>query len=509
VKENEIIDGRYRVIRPVGEGAFGRVYHVVDPHHGTHSALKVLNAEGPVAEERLRQEYGVLAQLDHPAFSKVRGVGKSTDGYLYLVTEWVSGTPLDELMKADNVGVNDAIALASALALGLGYLHDRGFVHRDIKPSNVMVPDNPPAFGRAKLLDFGVVGQLFQEGNERITSTGMMVGTPRYMSPEQISALPQSPATDVYGLGLLLFEMLYKRLPHGDEDSVMGTMVRIMHSDAEIPGDVRVPRHIRSLLAQALQRDPDRRPSSAYEFANRLTDEPRRKAAGPVAPRPAATPLQVRPKRASRVAERRQLEAPRPLRRRSAGIIGVVFGASTVFVVALMLVGVPDIGTNPGQMIVVERPSLWPLAWIALGLALAAGGILIGNVVRRVARARLHQVEIDAERLLLGLKTKKSLTDTIQVEVEAIIATCRDMDERLLGVTILRMIGEYDAASKSDERQSALMNVAALLEKLRGRLSPWYARFEKQLALTTSTIGVVSGIVSVVAGIVKMMNGTK
>ena len=153
------------------------------------------------------------------------------------------------------------------------------------------------------------------------------------------------------------------------------------------------------------------------------------------------------------------------------------------------------------------RAAIRFLPWILGGLALAVAGVLAGRALRRIAHSRMHEVELDAERLLLGLKTKRALSETLQIEVTRIIARCRDLDERLLGITIMKMIHEYDVASESNERQSALMNVATLLEKLRGRLSPWYARFEKQLALATSVLGIATGVVTVVAGIIKLTKG--
>jgi hypothetical protein len=161
----------------------------------------------------------------------------------------------------------------------------------------------------------------------------------------------------------------------------------------------------------------------------------------------------------------------------------------------------------PGSTAPLFRSSLRALPWILGGLALAIGGVIAGRAVRRAARARMHDVEVDAERLLLGLKTRRALSETLQIEVTSIIARCRDLDERLLGVTIMKMIDEYDAAAESNERQAALMNVATLLEKLRGRLSPWYARFEKQLALATSLLGIVTGVLTVAAGVIKMAKG--
>lgn len=482
----QVVADRYRVLSKLGLGGFGEIFLVEDTRLDRRAVMKVLMDAGPSAFERLRRESGVPAKVMHPAFARVFDLGQLADGRPYLVTEWVPGRTLHHLLRdRGRLSLSDTLAVGLRLAGGLARLHEVGILHRDIKPSNVAIPGPPqaPAFGEAKLLDFGVFGELIQEGAERVTRTGFFVGTPRYMAPEQVQALPQSPATDVYGLALLMVEMLYGGLPfERGAASAVAILVRIVQTDLELPEDPAVPESLRALLARSLSRDPTLRPAGGAAFAAEL--ETLSLATG------------VHRARTSqgwgRVPE---LASPRAMSR---PVTSVLVGVLILATLAVVLV----------------RPSATPrlaieaeaILWIAAGIVLAVGGVFLADVVRRLARSRLHLAELDTGRLLLGVRSR-GLSDTVQVEVRQIITRCRELDERLLGITILKMIGEYDIATASDDRQAALMNVATLLEKLRGRLSPWYARLDKQLALATTLIGVASGLVSIVAGVVKIVKG--
>ncbi len=503
IEPDDVLIDRYRVLRPLGGGSFGEAFLAEDPALGRRVVVKVLHEASAPGLERLKREYKLLSRLDHPAFARVYETGVMPNGRPYLVMEWVDGDTIESLIEqSGRLPVADAIAVAHALAEGLARVHDAGFVHRDIKPSNVMVPRRSSGldFAQAKLMDFGVLGALLGHGQARLTQTGTVVGTPRYMSPEQIQGLPQSTATDVYGLALLITEMVYGRLPFEEEGgTAIALMVRVVQTDPILPADPGVPAELRALLARSLSRDPTHRPADGAAFAAELelVEPPRLMALEPMAAygRPAAEPVTrataavvaARSRTSGRVA---RLSAPRTFR---AGPRSVLMG---VLVVALAAVALARLAGG--------REAVW---WIAAGIAIAAGSLLVANLVRRLARSRLHEVEIDVEDLLLGVQTRRTLTETLQLQVTQIIARCREMDERLLGVTILRMMTEYDAAKESEDRQSALMNVATLLEKMRGRLSPWYARFERQLALATSLIGVATGVLSVVAGVVKFVRG--
>ena len=530
----EVVNG-YRVVDRLATGGFGETFLVEHATTSRRAVMKVLYATDGDVFDRLKREFAFLSKLGEPAFAQVYEFGMAWDSRPFLVMELVQGLTLKDLLRMrGRLRATDALAVGLRLARGLGRLHDAGIIHRDIKPSNVIIPDaaGQPTFDQAKLIDFGVFGLLVQEGSSRLTTTGMVAGTPRYMAPEQIQGLPQSPGTDVYGLALLLVEMLYGRLPfEASTDSAIALMARLAQTDLHLPKDPDVPEPLRALLSRSLSRDPILRPADGAAFAEELVatipvrdwaftptaarvtaaqaEHRQAPGAAPAPPAfdpyaslaPVAAPASPR-RRSSRSSGVKQLASPRPMRSSTVWVFIALLMAPLPFVVFFLRSG--STGSPTGGT---SSLSVAALLWIAVGIALAAGGILLGNVVRRLARSRMHEVELDAERLLLGLGTKRALSDTIQVEIAQIITRCRELDERLLGVTILKMISEYDTAKESDQRQAALMNVATLLEKLRGRLSPWYARFEKQLAIATSVIGVASGLVSVIAGMVKVAKG--
>lgn len=189
---------------PLGRGAFGTTYLAEDRLLSQPVVIKLLNAEDRDAISLFRQEARITASLAHPNIVKILDSAISTDGRPYLVTEWVDGKDLRAILDADGrLGTYRSQQVAEGIAEALAYIHGRGFVHRDLKPSNVLIPGWPSAadYRNARILDFGVAGQL----RGGLTRAGMVFGTPRYMAPEQILGQPQSPATDVYGLGLLFW----------------------------------------------------------------------------------------------------------------------------------------------------------------------------------------------------------------------------------------------------------------------------------------------------------------
>jgi hypothetical protein len=522
--EGDLLDGRYRVVERLGEGAFGETFVVDEVKLGRRAVMKVMRESdaSDATDDRLRREFALVSKLDHPAIAKSYDVGRLANGRPYLLTEWIRGTTLDDILRVrKRLSVNDAVDVARSLARGLGAAHDAGILHRDIKPANIVIPgdETAPEFARAKLVDFGAFGELLTNdpSHERLTRTGMFYGTPRYMSPEQIQAIPQSPATDVYGLALVLSEMIYGDVPLTERGRSSGqsVLLRIVKEQISLPADPEVPQALRDLIERSLSKDPSARPQDGTAFADLLDrlrlSVPNQFPWGPLGPvtgveiippgvfaNPVAAPAPdvVMTTTASVGNSLSFVVAPAARPSSRVGVsVALVLVAATLIIIALL---VPASAT---------RAAIRFLPWVLGGLALAVAGVLAGRALRRIAHSRMHEVELDAERLLLGLKTKRALSDTLQIEVTRIIARCRDLDERLLGITIMKMIHEYDVASESNERQSALMNVATLLEKLRGRLSPWYARFEKQLALATSVLGIATGVVTVVAGVIKLTRG--
>lgn len=261
------IGGRYALVSPLGRGGMGQVWEATDTRLDRRVAVKLLTTAGfPVGPDpdldvrRFTREAAVTAGLMHPGVPAIFDAG-AYDGGLYLVMELVDGCTIGDLVAEQGpLPVAWAAGIAGQIAAVLAIAHQRGTVHRDIKPQNVMLTRE----GTAKILDFGVAGLISQRAGQRITSTGVTVGTPGYIAPEQLHDLPATPRSDLYALGCLLYEMLAGE-PVFAATSPAG-LIR-MHLDQAPPPLRRpdVPPHLESLVRQLLEKDPARRPADARQ----------------------------------------------------------------------------------------------------------------------------------------------------------------------------------------------------------------------------------------------------
>src|SRR5271169_2509678 len=204
--------GPYEIQNSLGAGGMGEVYRATDTKLGRDVALKVLPAEMAQDPERLarfRREAKALAQLDHPNIVTIHSV-EECDGVHFLTMQLVEGQSLDRLIPQGGLPVEQIVEFASALGDALAAAHEKGIVHRDLKPANVMVTND----GRVKVLDFGLARDVSASGETEATLTsagptqdGIVMGTPSYMSPEQLSGREIDHRTDIFSLGVLLYEM--------------------------------------------------------------------------------------------------------------------------------------------------------------------------------------------------------------------------------------------------------------------------------------------------------------
>ncbi|MEK6597424.1 MAG: serine/threonine-protein kinase, partial [Gemmatimonadota bacterium] len=209
----EALRDRYRVERELGQGGMATVYLAHDLRHNRKVALKVLKAElaAMIGAERFLQEIEVTANLQHPHILPLfdSGVAQAADGeatrFLYYVMPFVEGDTLrDKLDREKQLSVKEAVNLIGSVAAAVDYAHRQGVIHRDIKPENVLIHD-----GQAMVADFGIALAVREAGGTRLTGTGLSVGTPSYMSPEQAMGDRELDArSDIYSLGAMLYEML-------------------------------------------------------------------------------------------------------------------------------------------------------------------------------------------------------------------------------------------------------------------------------------------------------------
>jgi serine/threonine-protein kinase len=260
---------RYEFQGRLGEGATAIVHRAWDRELKRHVAIKVLREHAALSElsrQRFRREASTAAGLAHPNLVQIHDAGES-EGRLFIVMELVEGRPLSEILKERTMREMDLVRLLEKAAQGLGAAHEKGIVHRDLKPANILVT----AEGIPKIGDFGLAH--LAESETELTRTGTTLGTPLYMSPEQVEGRPRdiTPRTDVYALGAILYEILTARTPHVGE-TVAEIYRKIVKEDPVAPREIstKVSSDCETIALKALEKEPRKRYPSAKEVAEDL-----------------------------------------------------------------------------------------------------------------------------------------------------------------------------------------------------------------------------------------------
>ncbi len=288
-----VIADRYLITRKLGEGGMGRVYLAKHVRLPQSWAIKILDPAlvrdtGSLA--RFNQEAANASRIENRHVARVIDFGETADGLLYLAMEYVDGEALSRTIERE--GPLDPVRAAdivSQVAEALGAAHELGIVHRDLKPDNIMVGRSRSGKDEAKVVDFGIAKALHDE-REKVTKTGFVIGTPEYMSPEQISSGEVDGRSDVYALALVAFRMLTGRLPFPADTPQEAMLRRVTHPPrtlADMHPDPEWPAEVQAVLDRGLAREPDDRFPTAADFANALraaVDAWRSPAPAPTAP---------------------------------------------------------------------------------------------------------------------------------------------------------------------------------------------------------------------------------
>jgi serine/threonine-protein kinase len=268
--------GRFRVVRPIGAGGMGHVYLARDPRLRRQVAIKVLApsmTSDPSAVERFAQEAHAVSALNHPNILTIYDIGED-DGVHFIATEFVEGQTVRQRMRESGFTLAEVVDIAAQTAGALGVAHDAGVIHRDIKPENVMIRRD----GYVKILDFGIAKLTARKGAEEgeslsrtATTPGTVLGTAHYMSPEQVRGQIVDARTDIFSLGVMLYEMISGRLPFNGESAGDVIAMILTHEPAPVGNiSIGVPPELETLITRALSKDRGTRYPAAADLLRDL-----------------------------------------------------------------------------------------------------------------------------------------------------------------------------------------------------------------------------------------------
>jgi serine/threonine-protein kinase len=278
--------GRYECVSQIGFGGMGAVYRAKDTNLDRDVAVKLLRnlsdeeQHHDLNKERFRLEALALSRLRHPNTVQVTDFGHAEDGLPFIVTELLEGRSIEELINDEGaVAPKRVVHIISQICMSLSEAHGAGIVHRDLKPSNIFLIDVVGAPEFVKVIDFGVARLLQNESDLKrpLTAEGTTLGTPDYMAPEQARGLTPSPATDVYALGCLMYQMLTGKLPFTGNTPLQVMIQHVKHHPAplqEAKPELELPPGLEAILLKCMEKSAEDRPSDAGELLSRLRSLP-------------------------------------------------------------------------------------------------------------------------------------------------------------------------------------------------------------------------------------------
>ncbi|HEY6560065.1 MAG TPA: serine/threonine-protein kinase [Polyangiaceae bacterium] len=279
----QLVGNRYLIKRVIGEGGMGVVYEA-EQRMGSEVrrvAVKTLLpalSRDPVIVSRFYRECGIVSQLEHPNTIKFFDFGETPDGTLYISMEYVRGQPLTELIAQGPIELERARHILRQVSGALYEAHTMGIVHRDLKPDNIVLNSRAGEADFVKLLDFGIAARTtkMSTSETKLTQQGMVLGTPPYMSPEQLTGEPVDARSDVYSLGVIGYEMLTGRLPFDADTPWQWAQKHMLEAPAPLrsaQGAPVAPAYVEQAVLHALAKKPEERPATALEFYAELAGE--------------------------------------------------------------------------------------------------------------------------------------------------------------------------------------------------------------------------------------------
>lgn len=262
-------DERYTILKRIGEGGMGVVFLAEEPRKNRSIAVKILNPHGGVDSEalqRFKREGRKFGILRHPNVVRVYGMGRA-HGFLYIASEFVDGRNLWELLRDEGpMGIDQALDVVADVASALSLAHDNGIIHRDIKPENIMITRDD---GVVKLLDFGIAKDL--NASLALTMKGTYIGTPAYSSPEQIQGAAITPQSDIFSLGVILYELVTGEVPFKG-DKTVHVLLNTIKVKPICPTKLseEVTRPVAQLISKMIEKKPKNRPAGCREVLDQV-----------------------------------------------------------------------------------------------------------------------------------------------------------------------------------------------------------------------------------------------
>ena len=271
-----LLDGKYKLDAPLGEGGMGTIYRATHLMLDKPVAVKLIKGDSgksPEIVRRFQREARAASNLNHPNIAAAYDLGQTSDGTLYIAMELVRGPSLKDLIRASGPLAAQRIGrILRQVASALAVAHRHGIIHRDLKPQNIMLATEADGTEVAKLLDFGIA-KTHDEQATQLTPTGFVIGTPLYMSPEQAAGRPIDARSDLYSLGIIMFEMLVGEVPFNDP-STPALLVKHLTEPAPVPSrrrpDLHIAPELEAVALRCMEKDPAARFQSADEFVTAL-----------------------------------------------------------------------------------------------------------------------------------------------------------------------------------------------------------------------------------------------
>jgi serine/threonine protein kinase len=277
---DQVLDQRYKVGRKLGEGGMSFVYEAKDISSGELVAVKIMTpklAQDKTAAERLRREAGLAMRLDHPNICRILRLGETEEGLIYLVMPLLKGELLsDKEVREGPIPVDAGVPIMRQVCDALHFAHEQQIIHRDLKPENIFICPEGEGPPRAVVTDFGLAKERRAEpGMAKLTATGIILGTPEFMSPEQIRGKPLDGRSDIYALGLVAYEMFTGKLPFEGKSAQDMMIARLRGQPIPLRkarSDLTFTAQFEKALMKAMESDPADRYQTATEFAQALEE---------------------------------------------------------------------------------------------------------------------------------------------------------------------------------------------------------------------------------------------